>query len=156
MNRRWHLSQLHGYLELGMDRQALAELRLLPAEVRAEAAFLAVALQLHQKAERWPSAVRTARQLVRLEAEEAGWWIALAYATRRSRSIAAARRILLEAEALHPAEPTIQFNLACYAAQSGELDEARTRLAQAITRESGFAELARNDPDLEPLRRAAE
>lgn len=156
MNRRWHLSQLSGYLELGMAREARRELLRLPAGIRAERPFLAVELQLHQNAQRWPSAARVARRLIRLEPADAGWWIALAYATRRARSIEAARRVLAEAESLHPTEPTIQFNLACYAAQSGELEEARSRLTRAISGEPGFAELARSDPDLEPLRRSRE
>jgi len=47
-------------------------------------------------------------------------------------SIAAAEKILLEAERLHPAEPTIQFNLGCYASQRGALAEARRRVDRAI------------------------
>ena len=156
MNRSWHLSQLRGYLELGMDRDALRELRLLPEAVREEPPFLAVALQLHQNAERWPSVARIARTLMKIQPDQAGWVIALAYATRRSRSLEAARRILIQAENRHPREPTIQFNLACYAAQLGLIGEARTRLARAISREPVFAEMAKTDPDLEPMRRSKE
>ena len=39
--------------------------------------------------------------------------------------------ILLTAVELHPNEPMIHFNLACYAAQTGQLTAARERLAQA-------------------------
>lgn len=156
MNRQWHLSHLRGYLELGMDRDARRELRQLPEKVREEPAFLAMAIQIHQNAQRWPSVERIARKLVKQEPGEAGWWIMLAFATRRIRSIEAARTILLKAEALHGKEPTIQFNLACYAAQLGDIGEARIRLARAIAREPHFAELAKSDPDLEPMRRSKE
>jgi hypothetical protein len=46
----------------------------------------------------------------------------------------------------------IQFNLACYDAQLGHLSEARKRLRQAIQIDRDFADLARTDPDLEPIR----
>lgn len=154
MNRKWHLSQLAGYLELGMDREARRELRGLPESVREEPPFLAVAMQIHQNAGRWPSAVRIARKLRNQQPEEAGWWIALAYATRRARSMEAARLILLRAEKKFPTEPTIQFNLACYAAQMGELAEARTRLARAVSHEPGFARMAETDTDLDPIRQS--
>ena len=78
MNRKWHLSHLRGYLELGMDREARRELRQLPEEVREEPAFLAMAMQIHQNAQRWPSVERIARKLVKQEPGEAGWWIMLA------------------------------------------------------------------------------
>lgn len=152
MNRKWHLSHLHGYLELGMDREARRELRSLPESVREEPPFLAAAMQIHQNAGRWPSTARFARKLLEKQPKEAGWWIALAYATRRSKSIEAARRILLRAEKPFPSEPTIQFNLACYAAQLGESEEARSRLARAVSLEPGFAKMAETDPDLEPIR----
>lgn len=152
MNRQWHLSQLRGYLELGMDREARRELRGLPESVREEPPFLALAMQLHQNAGRWPSAARIARKLMNLQPDEAGWWIALAYTTRRARTIESAQRILLRAEKRFPTEPTIQFNLACYAAQLGDLTEARTRLTRAISHEPGFARMAETDPDLEPMR----
>jgi len=156
MNRQWHLSHLRGYLELGMDREARRELRQLPAAVREEPEFLALAMVVHQNASRWPSVERLARKLVRQEPDKAGWWIALAFATRRARGIEAARKILLRAESLHDKEPTIQFNLACYAAQEGDIGEARIRLARAIARDPQFAEFARTDPDLEPMRRSKE
>lgn len=154
MNRQWHLSHLRGYLELGMDRDARRELHRLPEKVREEPEFLAMAMQIHQNAKRWPSLERIARKLVKRQPNEAGWWITLAYATRRTRSIKAAQQILLKAEDLHGKEPTIQFNLACYAAQLGDIGEARLRLARAIAREPRFAELAKTDPDLEPMRRS--
>ena len=141
---------------MGMDREARRELRQLPPAVQDEPEFLATAMQIHQNAQRWPSVARIARELVKQNPDEAGWWIVLAYATRRNDSIEAARRILLQAEHLHRKEPTIQFNLACYAAQVGDIGEARTRVARAIARDSNFAELAKTDPDLEPMRRSKE
>jgi hypothetical protein len=49
-------------------------------------------------------------------------------------------------------EPTIQFNLGCYACQRGDLNSARTRVDRAIALDPKFSVLAATDPDLAPLR----
>jgi len=88
--------------------------------------------------------------------QEAGGWITWAYATRRADSLAAAEAILLKAEQLHPAEPTIQFNLGCYACQRGDLIAAQLRVDRAIALDAHFAGTAATDPDLAPLRAKAQ
>jgi tetratricopeptide (TPR) repeat protein len=60
--------------------------------------------------------------------------------------------ILKEAAEKFPDCATIQFNLACYAAQLGRRDEALIRLQRAIDLDNAYAALAKTDPDLEPLR----
>jgi Flp pilus assembly protein TadD len=63
-----------------------------------------------------------------------------------------AREILHRAGEIHPNCGTIQFNLACYAAQLGQLEEARQRLSRAIQLDKAFAAMAKTDPDLEAIR----
>ena len=60
--------------------------------------------------------------------------------------------ILRDAETHHPDEPTIQFNLGCYACQRGDLTEARRRVERAIALDGDFRRQAREDADLAPLR----
>jgi hypothetical protein len=79
-------------------------------------------------------------------------WVTWAYATRRCESLDAAEKILLAAEAQHPAEATIQFNLGCYACQRGDLATARRRVDRAISLDAKFTAAAATDPDLAPLR----
>jgi tetratricopeptide (TPR) repeat protein len=154
MNLRWHLSHARGYLALGMFRQAKAELDAIapPDADRFEVHALRVAL-LHER-EDWKALRRLAGDLVKRQPGEAGWWVAFAFATRRAASLDKARAILLEAEEHHPSEATIQFNLACYACQLGDLAEARRRVLRAIVLDADTRELARTDPDLAPLRAA--
>jgi hypothetical protein len=154
MNLRWHLSHARGYLALGMLKEAQAELAAIPPPDadRFEVHALRVAL-LHDK-EDWRALRRLAADLVKRQPDEAGWWVSFAFATRRLTSIEKARAILLEAESHHPSEATIQFNLACYSCQLGDLDEGRRRLERAIKLDDKFREHARTDPDLAPLRAA--
>ena len=84
------------------------------------------------------------------EAVQHAWQYA--YATRRAISLRSARRVLQKAEIMHPAEPIIQFNLACYAAQLAKLPEAASRLTAAIALHPDCQSLALLDPDLAPLR----
>jgi lipopolysaccharide biosynthesis regulator YciM len=141
-----------GFTELGLFQEAVEELEGLPAEVRESRGVLAVWLELYQGWQKWDEAMAIAMRLVETEPEESNWQVALAYATRRSCGLASAREILLSASRRFPNCAMIQFNLACYDAQLGHLGEARKRLRQAIQIDKEFAELARTDPDLEPIR----
>ncbi len=82
---------------------------------------------------------------------EPGHFIDLAYAECRCESLQAAYAILKRAEGLHPNDTMIQFNLACYEAQLGNLDQAKAHLKRATRIEPKFRLMALDDPDLEPL-----
>jgi len=141
-----------GYLALGMAAEAEAELARIegPDASSLEVETLRLAA-LHEQ-EKWPAVSALAGRLVRAQPGEAGLWITWAYATRRADSLAAAEEILREAEALHPADATIQFNLGCYACQRGDLVAAGSRVDRAIALDDKFIALAATDPDLAPLR----
>lgn len=155
MHPQRHLSYAQGYLGLGMVREAAAELAQIPAPFREATEFLAVRLAVLQEQQNWPELRAAAGQFARQSPDEAAAWVTWAYAARRAESLAAAEKILLEAELHHPAEPTIQFNLGCYACQRGDLKAARRRVDRAIALQPNFAEAAALDPDLAPLRAAA-
>ncbi|MFO1452041.1 MAG: hypothetical protein U1F61_28005 [Opitutaceae bacterium] len=152
MDPRWHLSHARGYLELGMLKEAASELDALPPALAASEEALAVRASLHQERKDWPALQIVSKQLVQIRPDSAGAWIMWAYATRRAESLVSAERILTEARELHPKEPTVLFNLGCYACQRGDLAAARTLVEAAIALDSSFATLARQDDDLAPLR----
>lgn len=152
LNRR--LSYAQGYLELGMLEEATAELDQIPAPACDSSPVLALRLALLQEKKNWNALRLAAEEFVRREPQEAGGWITWAYATRRDQSITAAEKILREAEQVHPDEPTIHFNLGCYACQQGDFKEARRRVNRAVALEKSFRSLAATDPDLAPLREA--
>ena len=154
MQPKWRLSQAQGYLSLGMVAEAAAELAHIPAPECDEPAALALRVAVLQERCEWPALRALAAEFVRRAPDEAAGWVTWAYATRRAESIAAAEKILLEAERLHPKEATIQFNLGCYASLRGALAEARRRIDRAIALDQKFAEVAATDPDLAPLRDA--
>lgn len=147
------LSHAQGYLQLGMVAEAAAELDRVPAPENTQLEFLTLRLAVLQEQQDWPALRDLARDVVHRLPNEAAGWVTWAYATRRADSLEAAERILLAAETHHPAEPTIQFNLGCYACQRGDLAAARERVDRAIALDPKFTAAAETDPDLEPLRK---
>ncbi len=152
MQLKWLLSHIRGYLELGMTTEAADEFSKIDEGVHGQTDVLKVALSLYQEEADWPKTRRTAAELCQREPGNAGWWITFAYATRRAENIEAAEEILLTAAKIHPNEPTIVFNLGCYACQRGNLISAKAYVTRAIELDENFAQLVRTDPDLNALR----
>lgn len=141
-----------GLSELGLYQEAVEELESLPIEIRETTVVLASWLELYQHWHKWAEALAVAQRLTELEPDESNWVIALAYAMRRARGLTLARQVLQNAVEKFANCAAIHFNLACYASQLGELEEARTRLTQAIELDREFATLAKTEPDLAPIR----
>ena len=82
-------------------------------------------------------------------------WVHKAYAQRRATGggIEKAKPLLEEAAKLFPDHDMIQYNLACYSAQLGQLDVAQEHLNKSY--ELGDAQqiklMALDDEDLKPL-----
>jgi predicted Zn-dependent protease len=146
------ISFAQGYLALGLVAEAAAELgQLTPADAQRPEA-LAVRLAVLHEQEKWNEVRDLARELVAHTPTEPALWVSWAYATRRAESLEAAEKILHAAALQHPREPTIQFNLGCYACQRGDLKSARAYVDGAIALDAKFTQLAATDPDLAPLR----
>ena len=112
---------------------------------------LAVRLAIYRRLAEWDLMAGVARKLVEWNAHEATHFVDLAYATRRARSLVLAQAILVHASHLHPEDALIQFNLACFKSQLGNLSEATAHLTRAAARDKKFILLALCDPDLKPL-----
>jgi len=137
-----------------MIAEAAAELDTLPHSERDTTPVLVLRIAIYQEQQDWPALRDASIELVRRAPDQVGGWITWAYAVRRAESILAAEEVLRIAETKHPKEPTIQFNLGCYACQLGDLAGARRRIERAIALDRDFRELAGTDPDLAALRDA--
>ena len=149
---KWRISHAQGYLSLGMVAEAAAELDRIPAPERDGLEVLGLRVAVLQEQQDWPALAAAAGEFVRRAPDQAAGWVTWAYGTRRAYSIAAAEKILFDAERHHPKEPTIQFNLGCYACLRGDLEEAKRRIDRAVAVDLKFAEAALSDPDLALLR----
>ncbi len=152
MSLKRHLSYAQGYLELGLIAEAVAELEKVPPAERETPPVVALRMAVLHEQKDWRSLVDLAAAAAKRTPGEPAIWVTWAYAARRCDSLAAAERILLEAELHHPNDATIQFNLGCYACLRGDLAEAQRRVDRAVSLDSKFLQAAATDPDLEALR----
>lgn len=150
-----HLSAAVGWVELGNAAEAEAELACVNPALRDHPGVLEVRWLVLAKREDWVEGLAIARQLVRTAPDLVSGWLHQAYALRRvpDGGLQQAWDALLPAFNLFPAEPTIPFNLSCYACQMGRLDDARVWLKRAlkIGGRDHIKAMALADADLEPL-----
>lgn len=149
----FHFSAAIGWLELGNELEARDELEKISTELRGHPDVLELEWTLAAAAEEWREAVETATTLIRLAPERAFGWIHRSFSLHELGLTEEAWETLLPAAQLFPAEFLIPYNLSCYAAQMGKLDQARYWLQRAI--ELGGVErvktMALDDGDLAPL-----
>ena len=150
------LSSAEGWLLLGNPAEAEAELGGIPAPWRDLASVLEVRWQIHAARTDWDQAVRCAEILVQKWPERESGWIQHAYALRRAKGggLEKAWAALRPAFERFPKVSIIPYNLACYAAQFGRLEEAWEWLHQAM-KAAGDVEMIKNmalaDTDLQSL-----
>ena len=144
-----------GWLELGNLTEAQAELaQVSPAQQEhpdvLEVRWLVSAGQKH-----WEEGLQIAQALLRRAPKRSSGWLHQAYALRRvpGGGVQKAWEALLPASDKFPKEPTIPFNLSCYACQLRQLDAARDWLkrALAVGGKEKIKQMALKDSDLEPL-----
>jgi lipopolysaccharide biosynthesis regulator YciM len=149
-----HWSRVTGYMQLGIIDEALIELAMLPDDDQWGKKKRAMRLEIFQQQKKWQEMAEVAHGLRMEFPEDVQWWIADAFATRRSQSIEQAREILLEGLVCHYEDATIRFNLACYACQLGSLGECMDFLKEAVKRDERFKVMAMEDEDLKDVRDA--
>jgi tetratricopeptide (TPR) repeat protein len=148
-----YLNAAEGWLGLGDYQSALEELELINPALRAHPDVLAVRCDIYTDAMKWPAVVAVASALVRLIPDRPSGWVRRSFALHGLKQTQQAFDLLLPAVRKFPEVSTIPYNLACYCAQLGGIEEARHWLHQSY--EVGNAAIlknaARNDPDLAPL-----
>jgi len=144
-----------GWLELGNLAEAKAELERLDSARQRHPDVLEVRWLISAEERKWHEGLQIARDLLHAQPERASGWLHQAYALRRvaDGGIQKAWDALLPAYDKFPKEPTIAYNLSCYACQLGQLDEARLWLKRALAAggKERIKKMALGDTDLEPL-----
>ena len=140
-----------GFLELGMFVEANDEIENLAPEIKSSSPVLGVRLEIYRASKKWELMEVVARELWRRHKDQALFWNHLAYAVRRSTSLASASAILSEAVKKFPEDAMTNFNMGCYDCQLGNLESAKARVGEAIKIDPDWKIDALNDPDLVPL-----
>lgn len=150
-----YLSAAIGWLELGNQSEARAELARISPSCQKNPEVLEVRWMLDASEHNWSDALVTARCLIENDPTRSAGWLHQAYALRRvpDGGLQAAWDALLPVADRFPKEPTIPYNLSCYACQLGRLDDARTWLKRAmrVGNKPNIKIMALSDSDLKPL-----
>lgn len=147
--QRWQAAV--GFVELGMFPDADSELDKIDPFLPAAPEILALRIEIYRGLGKWELMTELTRRLTEFEPDNPQWPVSLAYATRRTNSIEAAKEILLNAESKFPKEGVIKYNLACYECVAGELESAKNYLKQASEIDLDWRKAALEDEDLKPL-----
>jgi tetratricopeptide (TPR) repeat protein len=129
-----YLAAAVGWLELGNAAEAGEELARISAPVLRHPDVLQVRWEVCAAGKRWEPALQIAETLLQIEPENASGWLHRAYALRRVKDggLEKAWDALRPAYDKFPEVAVIPFNLACYAAQMGRLEEAWEWLHKAM------------------------
>jgi predicted Zn-dependent protease len=151
----FHLDAAQGWVGLGNNAEARAELAHLPERLQDHPAVLEVRWAIAASDNDWTVALEIARQAIQACPEDPFGMVHQAYALRRMPGcgLQAAWDALFPAMERFPKDPIIPYNLACYAAQMDQVDHARILFARALAigKKDQLRQMALNDPDLEPL-----
>lgn len=147
------LEYARGYLELGLIKEAQAELDAIPENEQAELDVLELRVDVYMELKAWTEVVGTAQRVCEQRPGLERAWIAWAYALRELQRIEEAKVVLLTAERQHGATcGVLHYNLACYYCLLGDMDEAELRLSRACAMDASWREVALEDSDLKAMR----
>jgi hypothetical protein len=150
---RFHLEAAEGWLMLGNPLEAHEELERIDSENSHHPGVLAMRWQIYAAAQWWEAAYVVSKALTDLAPDSPAAWICHANTVRNYKGVMEAWQTLLGAASKFPKEAVIRYNLACYAAQLGLLEESCGWLIQAFDLEEAvqLKLAAIYDPDLQPL-----
>ncbi len=141
-----------GYIELDMPEEAIRELDSLPVEERQKEPALQLRLFLLMRSRHWQQALDVCEAMREATPEIVTGYIHGAFCLHEMGRTAEARTLLLAAPSHLREEPTYHYNLGCYAAVLGDLEEARRHLAVSFELDKNFRDIARRDPDLQSVK----
>lgn len=151
-----HLLAAQGWLELGNTCEAGEEIARISMENLEHPDVLEVRWAICAGGERWEAGLDVAEALLRIAPERASGWLHRAYALRRVKGggLQRAWDALRPGYDKFPKAEVISYNLACYAAQMGRLNEAWEWLHKSMEAAGDvevIKQMALGDMDLHPL-----
>ena len=139
---------------LGDPHEAGIEMQSIGALYARHPDVLEMRWRLSAALKQWNAALEIAQRLVQLAPDRSLAWIHQSYTLHELQQTDEAWSLLLPVAEKFPEEPTIAYNLACYACQLGMFQDSRQWLRRAARMASRDEVLssALSDPDLAPLR----
>jgi len=147
-----HLQAAEGWLELGNHIEAHEELDQITPQLRAHPDILEVRWNICAYGKNWEACVDIVDAIIKLDSNRPDAWIHRSFALHELNRTQEAFDQLLPVVDTFSNLWTIPYNLACYCAQMGRLDESKHWFKKAILVDERVVQrLAIDDPDLKPL-----
>src|ERR1700722_1753984 len=127
-----HLQAANGWLELGNHLEANEELEEITPRFKAHPDVLKVKWQVFVKENRWEACLNIAQAIIKLIPGDSWAWVHRSFALHELKQTQEAYDLLLPAHDHFPGVWTIPYNLVCYCAQLGRLEEAQEWFKQAM------------------------
>ena len=124
------------------------ELENIDPDKRSLAEVLNVRVDVCCALEKWEMMAEVTNRLRKIEPDEVGHPLNMAYAVRRFKSEAEAADILSLALRRYYDDALVRYNLACYWCVMGRVEEAREMLETAFKKDKSLRDLAETDEDL--------
>ena len=118
-----HLRAAQGWVELGNHLEADTELEKIVNEHRVHPDVLEVRWAIYESQKHWEACVDIAETIVGLDIDRATAWIHRSFALHELKRTQEALDRLKPAVDMFPYVWSVPYNLACYCAQLGRLDE---------------------------------
>ncbi len=141
-----------GYGELGLFNEARRELQSLPREVFERPEVIELGLLCMMGEQRWSEALAMAHQLCSAAPNEPEGFIHAAYCLHEMDRTLEALEVLKNGPKSLRMKAVFHYNLACYNARLGNMEEAMRHLHRSFEMDADLKKTARRDPDLEELR----
>lgn len=147
-----HLAAAEGWLELGNHVEADKELGKLSPETSAHPDVLEIRWQICAKEKKWPACVDIGLAIMKGDPHRSFGWIHHSFALHELKRTQEAYSHLATVADKFPDNWCIPYNLACYCAQLGRLDEAQDWFKKAIAIDDKIVPIQGiDDPDLKPM-----
>lgn len=140
-----------GYIELDMPEEALRELDELSPEDQAAMEVLQVRLFIFMRGRRWRDAMAVCDRLRAADPQQTTGFIHGAFCLHELGQTREAKELLLRGPAALLREATYYYNLGCYDAVLGNLEEAQQAIEISFRMDDKFREIAKYDPDLKEV-----
>jgi predicted Zn-dependent protease len=146
-----HLTAAQGYLELDMPREALQELNELSEDLKSHAEIFQLKLVILMRMKEWEQGAELCRKMIARFPKLSIGYIHGAFCLHELGRTAEAKSLLISGPSSLLREATYHYNLACYEAVLGNLDEAKQYLQASFSMDHHFRAIAQRDPDLHAL-----
>lgn len=140
-----------GYLQLQMAEEALQELENLSGKEAHSLRSLELQLAAFMMMGEWSTGAKLAMQLCRMSPQQHSYFLHAGYCLHECGDTLLARSVLESGPLSLQSDALYHYNMGCYCAVLGELDQARTFVLESFEMDPELRKQAASDDDLKGL-----